>query len=601
MSNFFDDDAVVIANKKSDDPDPKVGGFFEDDAVVVPPPQPERSGLDALKMLGSKALSDLGSGVQRLTQPLVEMDKVTGAPLRAGFGAMQQTGDLSAAGNAVAEQFKAGLPGIGDGNISPGELLPTTPTGEEIANQGLVNRGIDPAFASQTAVVPGLMLEAGLDATNLIPVGPLAKGAKATAEGIGALARGTGKAAGALERGAAKGIAYMGTAMTQGNINPEKALKAYQELNTLEMLFPGGDNYGAKARAGQAVGEARIALQQNRVEVPGSHDVALQVADMISQAKGRAVSAPNSDALLSKIESLAFQTRDVPVPASQQMVAGPSGEMITADVPASVQTVREPRQLTLDELDDLTGMMDELIYTGQGNEKALRRVWGPTTKKARGMLDQIMQTVPEGELFKAEKGRFEALSTASQTRGKLAELVLGGGGNITALATLNPTALAGRAFLPRTYMQMLGALKVPRHIADGLVAAHKSQKLTVMRQALADLAARNPEMAERVVRATTLVSGKPEAQQMLTPEEAGSLDDIRIFDLDQISEERMRIDSDPTMSNIEKAKQLNDINKNGYIRMKRPEAPKPERSAQESPILPKTLEEIKGAMQRATH
>src|SRR5690606_15877891 len=98
-----------------------------------------------------------------------------------------------------------------------------------------------------------------------------------------------------------------------------------------------------------------------------------------------------------------------------------------------------------------------LLYTPQGNPKVLKKIYGPAIAKSRRIADEILQTVPEGQLFKEAKRRFEALATAGAKRSKLFEA----GSDIASLSTavmtsLDPVAfLSTRALVPGTYVKML--------------------------------------------------------------------------------------------------------------------------------------------------
>lgn len=78
---------------------------------------------------------------------------------------------------------------------------------------------------------------------------------------------------------------------------------------------------------------------------------------------------------------------------------------------------------------------------------------------------------------------------------------------------------------------------------------------------------------------------------------------IKITDPDQVSRVKDHIKNDPNMSNIDKAKQINEINKNGYILVEPPPGPiqNDTTDTQSAPPPPLSLDGLKGAMQRASH
>lgn len=598
MSSFFEDDAEVV---KPVAPKAKApaSSFFDDDAQPVENPfdltqKKAESPLDLVLNAFIEPAKKVGGFI---TAPLVEVGKATGAPIRAGVGAMQRGEGFSGAAEAFSDQLGAGLPTIDGINIAPGEILPTTPTGEEIAYQGIQSAGINPAFAASMAVPAGLMTEAALDVSSVIPGTPALKTARAAEGGMLAAAKVAGKA----EQAIARGIAKSGQVLTQGTIKAERALQMYKELSTMDMLMPGTKDFGKLKRQADIVGEMRNAFRHDKVTVPGSHDIVQQVNRLVSEAEYRSGRTPGSERIRSMIADRAFEKQIVTEPPSVKLVKDGLGADVEVQVPGSQREVMVPRDLTLDELDDLVREADDLGFTPVGNPRSQPAKWAPTIAKTRGLMDEAMQSIPEGEMFKSEKQRFAALSTAGTKRSKLVETMSNTGTLAAGVMTLNPASVLLQAMKPSAYVNMLAALKVPAEAAQVLRASYESGKIGAIRDALVQVAEKYPRTAESMIRGATLVSGKPTAQQFLTPEEAGSLQDIRIFDLDQISEEKSRIQNDPDLSNVERAKKLQEINRNGYIRIKRPKAE--EQAAEEftSPILPKTLDDIKGAMQKASH
>lgn len=243
-----------------------------------------------------------------------------------------------------------------------------------------------------------------------------------------------------------------------------------------------------------------------------------------------------------------------------------------------------PRDLTLPELDDLTGMMDELGFNASGSPKQLRRIWAPAVAGSRGALNEVMQTVPEGQLFQAEKDPFRNLSMASQLNTGMRVTVVGGALSSAASAAsmavghaaLAPGALVMASLQPRSYFALMGALKVPQDVVGMFNAASASGKVGMMRGALDTLSQQNPALAESLIRGATLISNKPLQNQFLTAEEANSLGQTRIFDAGQIAAEKQRINSDMTLDSVEKSAALSAINRNGYVTMDGPKAPPPQ-------------------------
>lgn len=635
MAGFFEDDAEEV--KKND--------FFEEDAEDVAPgavaaTSPESafdespSLGDIASFIGDKVKSVVAPPLEFFSKPFVEMDKMTGAPLRSGASVLQKGGTGGEAAKAAIDQLMAGIPKLSSDaplGVQPGVLLPEVPTGEDMARYGMSKGSWDPKVIENMAPIMGMGIEGALDITQLIPTATMQKGMKIGAKGLGSAARGLGKAVETAEMAAARPLMAAGQVMTQGAIDPEKALKAASLLSSRELIFPGTKDFGAMAAAGRAVGNARTMIQFNQATVPGSHSVALQMADMLEATKARTIGHPNADKIIGHIRTKAFDevTRVVPEVVPPQLVeqaidaaqaqldyarrefdalsanylsSGTPEQKVqltllqrdltnreaqllaiknqhASGVPFTVQrkvVELKPRDLSLDELDDITGMFDELVYTGQGNERRLRRVWGPAIKKSRAVADKIMQTIPEGQLFKEKKSKFEALATAGKTRSKLLEAMSLIGTLGTGAMTMNPTALLILGVRPRTYFQVMGLIKAPREIVSSLALARQSGKAAAVREALIAAATKYPDVTERIARSIVLVSGKPEGQQFLTEEEAATLGKNRVFDPEQIAMERERLKTEPSLNSVQRARALNAINKNGYIINDRPLPDMPE-------------------------
>jgi len=576
---------------------------------------PARSLGTKLKDFGSQMVSEALAPVANVvTTPLVELDKLTGAPPRAAMGAIQRGEGFSGAGSAFVDQLQAGSPSLGaEGGLQAGAYLPTTPTGEEIAQRGMEQGGIEPEYAKHMAPAMGALTEGALDVTHIIP-----------GKAISGVIKGA-------ENMAAKGILRAGAMASMGTLPYEKALAAAKRLKAAELIFPGSKDFGYMQQAMKDVGEARAALQANKISVPGSHAVALDAIKLIEANRGRlyGVGTANADALLEGIRDKAFEAREIvhDVPATMadvQMAAqdpsillfdtatnqpfvlqpGPmNSEGALASALGSAQQAMEqgrlvkrqvyaehaPKDLTIDELDDLTGILDTLVYTPAGNQKGLNRIWGPGLRKTRAELDASMQTVPEGQLFKRQKTRQADLMTAA--KGRRAQTLVGMGiiggstlGDVISDGELSitPAAIIGAAMLPQTYMKMVGALKIPGEMARTLLMAHETGKGAAMRAALTKLSVHAPLVAERVIRGTVLLAGKPAAQQYITPEEAETLGKTRIFDPAQIEAEKDRLRNDKSMPSTMRAKALSDIHRNGYVTMEGKEpTPEPEAMAPE--------------------
>ena len=596
LSELKSDQVKVVsaAPKRLSQVSPDQVKVVDSPAGTAPTPQ-EPSTLDKLgsflkESIGKPAAEALGT----VTAPLVELDKVTGAPVRAAVGAGQRGEGLGGALDAAAAQLEAGLPKPGDVGLEAGQILPTTPTGTEIAFQGMTGAGMPAPFAATAAPFAGALTEAALDATNFVPSGAVrsaAKGAaKAAGEGLALAGKGLGKA----EQAAASAIAQTGQSVTGGALKADKALQMYKELGAWEMIKPGSLDGGRLAKQAERVGAFREMLRSTPIEVPGSHDVAMEVKALVDEAEYRSGRTPGSERLLQMIKERAFEKQVIVDPPRVEVVQDALGNAVERPVPAQAREALVPRDLTLDELDDLVREADDLAFTPLGNPRSQPIKWGPTVKKSRAMLDEVMQTIPPGQMFKEEKQRFAALSTAGKERSKLVEA----GADVAAMAgaiTKNPLALVAQAVTPKAFVGTLAVLKVPRDMAEALQAAHQTGRIAVMRDALTQFIGKYPEATERVARGLTLLTGKPAGQQYLTGDEAKDLYKIRIFDPEQVITEKQRIQNDPSMSSTQKARKLSEINRNGYITYDPPEAPQ----AQPQQPAPPTLDDVERALRRS--
>lgn len=629
--------------KKLPDPEPEFDPSKPFKSLDEGPSTLERVGEALNKIIVEPAKKAAGTILAPAAKAGEVMDRMTGAPLRAGVGALQRGEGLGGAGSAFVDQAAAGFDWeLKDGEMPTlGHVLPTTPTGEQIAERGALQAGIAPEYAKTIAGPGGLAADAALDATNIIPAGPLAKGAGKLRRGaLNLINKGEHfAAAGGKVLGVpVPGVMSVGRFMTAGTLNYQKAVKAVKQLNTLELWAPGNPQFGAMSKAMADVGEMRRALREKKITVPGSRDVALDVMRQIQEAAGRSISHPHAEELIKKIDSYTWEptvrVQEVPIPDEEiaARVAEIEGELarvhglLDGTNPAEIaesgrpmqaeelvkskteaialgqelgqykaylwqrqnpnaaphvkpftRTVEEPimeqRELTLDELDDITGMLDELIYTGQGNERNLRRVYGPAVKASRAALDDVMQTVPEGTMFKAKKSHQEALMTASKGRSKLIETFAYATAPTIGLITLDPASLLALSILPQSYMRVMGVLKIPGGIARTMLLARQTGKAAKIREALESIAGSHPAIAERLVRGTLLAASKPDGS--ITEEEAATLGRTRIFDPEQVMAEKLRLQADKDMPTGEKARKLSDIHRNGYVTMDGP-APEPE-------------------------
>jgi hypothetical protein len=587
---------------------------------------------DQLKGFGKRMLTGAFQPLADIvTTPLEAMDKVTGAPLRAGMGALQGGKGFGGAADAALEQLAAGAPSMNPitKQVGSGELLPSTPTGKDIALKGMLGQGIAEPYAESMAPMVGAGAEVALDATNLIP-GKLATGA---AKGLKSGAIGAAKLGGKALDATASGVSKLAPKFTRV-LKAEKAMQMYRDLNSWEMLFPGTRETGRAAEAMKVVGEAREAFRSQPVGVPGSHEAMERVAAAVKQGAYRAGKTEGSIAVLDMIEQRAFETveitEDLPIsraellPAIEQAKAELSmaqeeaarlasqGQGIDASLQQQLTSAaaeihameqlaadgkltrrqtrveRRPKDLTLDELDDIYRKYNSMQYTPLGNERQLDPVWAPFVNDARAITDEIMQSIPEGQAFKAKKQRAESLMIAGRERSQLVELGadLEGIHAVKDLASGNiikaGISAMAQMVTPKGFVTVLAATKAPKDIARRLQAAYDSRSMVAVRNELSQLAESHPYLAERFARSVVLITGKPAAQQFITPEEAETLGARRIFDPMQVAAERRRLIDDRAMPSTERARALSKINRDGYVTMPGKEPPPPAAE----PLLP---------------
>jgi len=513
-------------------------------------PQEDQSALMKVVNLIAKPA---GKALETVAAPFAALDKVTSAPLRAGLGAAQGGANIVDSLGAAGDQLAAGIPTA----HRQGELLPSTPEMSDIAYEGMTRGGIQPEFAASMAPPMGMLAEVALDPTMLIPGRPATKALDMAGDVVRTGARTLGKTAVTAEAATVGAIAGTASFMTRGALKPEKAINMYRRLSTMEMLMPGTKQYGKMSVQGAKIGAMREAFRAQPIAVPGSHDVALGIIDNLMQAQKRMAAPPaKAQATIEFIKERAFDRRVDFDPMNPDI---PGVETLTA------------RDLTLDELDDIVQNADDIIYTPQGKDRSLDGFFGPMIKKSRSMADEVMQTVPEGQLFKQEKGSYEALATAGKERSHLVESMSDMGG-VAALVTKQWwPVVAAKAIVPGTFVNALAVVKMPRQAAAMLAKAQASGSVVAMREALEQVAAKHPFVTERLVRGTLLLAGKPMGSQTLSEDELPMLAQPKSFDPEVIAQERQRIQTDESIPSTERAKQLSAINKNGYVNLPAPE------------------------------
>ena len=425
-----------------------------------------------------------------------KLERGVDAPFRAGLGVAQTSNNPMDALAAAKNQFGE-------------DTLPTTPSAKDIAAKaGLSTQPISeryPSLYSETG--QGMHLQKGgpLDVSDAgvvggimqpsmwaIPGETLSNAAGKGLKGAGALA---GKAAeavaptvaqvtGALGKGAdlaKKGVFKAGEFMTGGGLDAEKAFKASEQLSGGQMLVPGSDHFGPLAKAGKAVGAARDVVQDAQAVVPGSQQVLQNVKDIIAAGEAKALRTPGSQAVLEKVDNLLGEGKD----------------------------------LHMGQVDDLVRNLDAVTYTPLGNNRSLEAMWGGPVAKARGALNDLLQTDAHGQALQGAKDQYSALSTAAKGRSKLMDGLANVGASASTgamaigAATHSPVAMTigllgagfSRSMSPATYFQIVGAAKLPADMAAGLVKAYQSGAATAVRDAMTSAATAYPAEMSKVATA----------------------------------------------------------------------------------------------------
>lgn len=455
-------------------------------------------------------INDIGVADQTKPVPKYEepgffekLDTKTTGPTRAVLGSLQRGEDLGTALKRGGAQFRSG------------KILPSTPTGEQLTSKVIESHPIasklDPESKKVLEFIGGFGINTLGDPLTYSPTGILKAGGEALYSTGKYLAKSVNKGILAALEAAEKGtfgvgdyIIKKGASYTQGNVEIGPTKKALRELSPTELFKPGNKEIGFVKEAGETIGKLREEFRKNPVYLPQQETIQelAKIKNTLLAQSQRTLSAPKAKQLINKIDLV---------------IGAPD------------------KKITLAEIDDLVGNFDELLFTAGGNEKQLRRLWGPTLAKMRQSANQVFQLTPEGQAFQKAKDYYSNLQTAATRRSKLVEQAsavgaLGfagaagtaaitgdeeGFGKITA-ALLSPFAIASRLSSPRGWMQLLATIKVPSSVSksayEGVVAVLQKAKQTgsivEIRDATAAMMVKHPEITERIVRATLLESAK---------------------------------------------------------------------------------------------
>lgn len=437
-------------------------------------------GFKVVEDLGGKVLEGpVGKGVAWVGDKL---ERYVDAPFRAQIGALQNDASF-------LDSIKAGGKQIGR------DTLPTTPSGKEImARTGLSTKSLSdvaPGMFSETG--EGMALKKGgiLDvspagvaggftqpSTFAFPADAALSGAKGVVSASGKVAKAaTSPLATAVEKLADKGtkaVARTGQFMTGGTVKAADIIDAASKLKGTELLLP--EAY--IGRAGKKVGAARDVIE----------------------AAGENLSVPNAAERLNKVKEIiqAGEKKAMKTPGSQQIL-----ERID-------DALTNPKGVSVENVDDIIRDLNNVEYTVQGNPRSVEPRWSKPLAQARGELEPLLKSTPEGAALSEAKEPYAALQTArGQQRSKLTNTLstIGGiGGATLGVTTANPVIgamafAASRSIAPRTYFQLLGAAKLPKQAATAMWDAYSSGKKTVIAETASALAAEYPEEMGRFVTA----------------------------------------------------------------------------------------------------
>lgn len=387
------------------DPDPRRSPGFDPKAYAVGSDDPERE-----PSFGESLLEGLIDVAQTV-------DSYTGAPVRAGIGALQDDKGVGGALSAAASQFGqdpssaptgrqiARRAGVSDTALS--DVLPSlySDTGEGLP----LKRGgfFDPTASGAV----GLGIEIGADLTNVIPVGAVAKG---VAKGGAKAASGVVNLASDAVAGAGRVAGKVGKRAIQGALGvPEESITRYlarhpqlkDKVGAREMMeeLAGRLDEGLKpARAKlqaaeEAVDRAKSARSEDMAELLVKRQEAAEALRRAEDAAlGEAASRVSSrvqqlDESVSAGSSRAFEILDQEgaVVPTQQLKA-----RMTAGIKALEERAVTDEQMKVVEL--LTRYRERLDKFGS-------EIPGGEAKRILQSLDREMKYVAPGEIGRMSK------------------------------------------------------------------------------------------------------------------------------------------------------------------------------------------------------
>ena len=457
-----------------------------------------------------------------------KLERYVDAPVRAQIGSLQD-------GASFTESIKAGGRQLGK------DPLPTTPSGKDImARTGLSKVPLSEAFPGLfTPTGVGIALKKGglLDvsaagvaggltqpSTFAIPAeAVLAGGAKAASLGgkaarvVGETLAPTAEALKGVAAAGRRGVFKVGEVMTRGNLKATDAIAAADKLSGPQLILPDAYIKGA----GKKVGAARDVIESAGESTARSD---FEAAKAAGDAAGSHGGLSVDDAMKANPKSLiAPEAADKLARVREIIVAG---EEKAAKTPGSAalldrldRALAHPGGVPVEAVDDMIRDLNGVEYTEKGNPRSIEPRWAKPLAQARGELETLLKTTPEGAALSEAKEPFRALKTAQgKQRSGLATIASWTAGiPAAAAATALGSPIAGalaiitsRAIAPRTYFQIVGASKMPAWAVDTLKSAYESGKASAIGKALAEVGEKYPQEITKITAAISAEGARSE-------------------------------------------------------------------------------------------
>ena len=449
------------------------------------------------------------------------------------------------------EELEQESPGLFLAGALPGSLATSLLPGVGPARAAIAARagggalGRAAAGAAEGALAGGFGAGEGEFVEGAALGGGLGGGLAAAAPAIVKGAQAAGRGAKTVAELPARALALGSEAAAPQAINAERALRAFKNLNSFELVAPRA--LGFVGRNAKKIEDLRKGFDTNPIAIPGAASSVIAIDQAIQAAGQRVASAPNKAGLLRQLQT-------------------------TFD-----EVVSSPEQaITLKQVDEISDSLDKLMFNSAGNPKDLQPIWANAIEESRQQLDSVMRSVPEGKLLSTLKQRERDLQAATAQAGGLRETLAISGPIAGSMFT--PVGLMGRFLSPQGYMEAMAAAKIPKAafntVVKPMVLAYNSNSATAIRDVVATIAEDKPLMAERLMRNIVLAANPNAEEGALLPKKKGEpAAGIRVTDPIQVQQRIKSVNDDDDIPNAKKAKIISDINKKGFFII---ENPKPE-------------------------